>query len=48
MGFYDNILEQVKDIDIGLVVLNAGVCNDGLYLKIEAAKMQEMLDTNCY
>ena len=48
MAFYDGILEQVKDIDVGLVVINAGVCNDGLYLKVPTAKLQEMIDTNCY
>ena len=32
MAFYDNIMEQVKDIDIGLVVLNAGILNYGKFL----------------
>ena len=48
MSFYNDLLDKVKDIDIGLVVLNAGVCNSGLYLKTESEKMQEMIDTNCY
>lgn len=48
MALYDKILEQVKDLDIGLIVLNAGVSNEGYYLKVETQKLQEMLDTNCY
>ena len=39
MTFYDGILEQVKDLDIGLVVLNAGVMNNGFYLEVPTAKM---------
>ena len=48
MAFYDEILEKVKDIDIGLVVLNAGVLHVGYYLNVENEKKQSMLDTNCY
>ena len=48
MALYDSIYEQVKDLDIGLVVLNAGVCNHGYFLNVETQKLQEMLDTNCY
>ena len=29
MTFYDDIMEKVKDIDIGLVVLNAGISHPG-------------------
>lgn len=31
MVFYDKIMEQVSDLDIGLVVMNAGVANFGYY-----------------
>ena len=34
MAFYDNIVSQVQDIDIGLVVVNAGVANHGTFVKI--------------
>ena len=29
MAFYDSIMEQVADLDIGLAVLNAGVSHGG-------------------
>lgn len=29
MAFYDRIMAETANIDIGLVVLNAGVCNVG-------------------
>ena len=29
--FYENLMDQVKDIDIGLAVLNAGVMNVGRF-----------------
>ena len=31
MAFYDAIIDQIKDIDVGLVVLNAGVANVGFF-----------------
>lgn len=48
MAFYDDIMEKVKDLDIGLVILNAGVANFGYFLKTETEKLQEMIDTNAY
>ena len=48
MALYDSIYEQVKDLDIGLVVLNAGVSTRGYFVDVETQKLQEMLDTNCY
>ena len=49
MAFYDEaIMEKVKDLDIGLVVLNAGVANFGYFDLVESIKLQEMIDTNVY
>ena len=39
MSFYDKIVKQVEDIDIGLVVLNAGVCNEGYFMKMGVDKL---------
>ena len=48
MAFYDAIMEKVSDIDIGLVVLNAGVSHYGYFADKTPAELQEMLDTNVY
>ena len=39
MPFYDNIMEQVKDIDIGLVVLNAGVAHRANFVVSESKNL---------
>ena len=39
MAPYENILDQVKDLDIGLVVLNAGVSNESYFLDAEPNKL---------
>ena len=48
MAFFDAIIDQIKDIDVGLVILNAGVAYTGYFSSTESAKLQEMLDTNVY
>ena len=48
MAFYDAIMAQTADIDIGLVVLNAGVDHLSFFEEAEGAKLQEMIDTNVY
>ncbi len=48
MEFYKEIEGQVKDLDIGLIVLNAGVAHTSVFAETEVEKLQEMLDTNCY
>mmetsp|Transcript_17949 Transcript_17949/g.24102 ORF Transcript_17949/g.24102 Transcript_17949/m.24102 type:complete len:214 (-) Transcript_17949:390-1031(-) len=48
MSFYDEIVSQVKDLDIGLVVLNAGVSNSGFVGDIEIEQLEQMLDVNVY
>ena len=48
MAFYENIMKQVKDLDIGLVVLSAGVCHEGIIDKQNPADQQAMLDINSY
>ena len=48
MAFYEHIKAQVKDLDIGLLVLNAGCSNEGFFSALAPEQLQEMLDTNCY
>lgn len=48
MAFFEGIESQVKDLDIGLVVLNAGVSVVGSLASSEDIKLQEMMDTNVY
>ena len=46
--FYNEIMSKVSDLDIGLVVLNAGVLNSGYFSKAEANDLQQLLDVNVY
>ena len=49
MAFYDDIMAQVADLDIGLAVLNAGVStSEKIFIDIPSDKLQEMIDTNAY
>ena len=48
MDFYDKIMSQVQDIDIGLVVVNAGVANHGSFLKSGIELHEQTLDVNVY
>lgn len=48
MDFYDNIMAQVADLDIGLAIMNAGVANSGRFLSVSSEKLQEMIDINSY
>lgn len=36
------------DIDIGLVVLNAGIAVEGRLMYADASKLESMLNLNCY
>ena len=47
-SFYDDIMRQVEDLDIGLVVLNAGVSNSGYISEIDIAELEQTLDVNVY
>ena len=38
MAFYDNIMAQIADLDIGLAVLNAGVAIDKKFLDESSEK----------
>ena len=48
MAFYSDILRKVSDLDIGLVVVNAGVLNVGDCETIEIEKYEQMMDVNVY
>lgn len=40
MDFYNEIMRKTKDLSFGLVVLNAGVSNEGYFSKIELEKLE--------
>jgi short-subunit dehydrogenase len=42
-GFLDKLAEATNDLDIGLVVLNAGTGNPGEFLKLDRQLLQETL-----
>ena len=48
MDFYQRIIDQVQDIDIGLVVLNAGISNKGYFLKADPKVQQTTMTVNTY
>ena len=39
MAFYDSIMSQVNDIDIGLVILNAGVSHSIEFVESESKNL---------
>src|SRR5271163_3010464 len=45
-GFIPKLAEQTKDLDIGLVVSNAGTGNSGEFLKLDRQMLQETLRLN--
>src|SRR6267154_1160585 len=45
-GFIENLAERTKDLDIGLVVSNAGTPNPGEFLKLERQLLQATLRLN--
>ena len=46
-GFAENILEKVKDLDISILINNAGVSAKGLYNEIPTATISNLILTNC-
>src|SRR6202165_5590561 len=45
-GFIPKLAEDTKDLDIGLVVSNAGTANPGEFLKLDRQLLQETLRLN--
>src|SRR5260370_8531767 len=45
-GFIPKLAEQTKDLDIGLVVSNAGTANPGEFLKLDRQLLEETLRLN--
>src|SRR6202521_629256 len=45
-GFIPKLAEHTKDLDIGLVVSNAGTANSGEFLKLDQQLLQETLRLN--
>ena len=45
-GFIENLAERTKDLDIGLVVSNAGTPNPGEFLKLDRQLLQATLRLN--
>ena len=48
MDFYDNICSQVRDLDIGFLVINAGVFKPQIFEETSKTVLQELLDVNVY
>ena len=48
LGFYRNILDQVQDLDISIVIANAGVLLIGSVEKTSASRQCGMVDVNMY
>lgn len=48
MDYYGQISEKVEDLDIGLLVVNAGVAYDGRFEHTDPSKLQKMIDVNSY
>jgi short-subunit dehydrogenase len=45
-GFIPKLAEHTKDLEIGLVVSNAGTANPGEFLKLDRQLLQETLRLN--
>ena len=48
MAFYMNIVEKVKELDIGLVIINAGISNYGNFINVSAPQLEQMINVNSY
>jgi len=40
VGFYEQIMKQVEDLNIGLVILNAGIADFAPFIDTSADKVQ--------
>ena len=45
--FYENIYSQIEDLDISILVNNAGLVDKDLFERIPAEKILSMINTNC-
>ena len=48
MAFYDDLMGKIADLDIGLVILNAGIQHSGWFWEESAEVWQQILDVNVY
>ena len=48
MAFYDDLIGKIADLDIGLVILNAGIQHSGWFWEESAEVWQQILDVNVY
>ena len=48
MKYYDDIMDKVEDIDVGLFVVNAALLQSGPLIDSDAKACQAMLNTNVY
>jgi len=46
-GFYDNIFEQIKDLDISVLINNIGITGDDYFLKFDDKFLVEYYGINC-
>jgi len=47
-GFYDNVSNQLKDLDISILINNVGVGNTGFFHKIDNQKIDDVLLVNLF
>ena len=46
-GFAEKVLEQVKDLDVSILINNAGVSNKGVLHEVPTATITNLILTNC-
>lgn len=46
-GFLDKIIAKTKDLEIGILVSNAGFGKGGKFIELDQSKMSEMVKLNC-
>lgn len=48
MEFYEDIRKEVGNLEIGLMIVNAGIYRPGPMHKVESSVIESMLDANVY
>ena len=46
--FYQNIYRQLEDLNISILINNAGVCYFNYFAMISAQEIKDMIQTNCW
>ena len=48
MDYYENIKKELIELDIGLLIVNAGIYRPGDFTQINTDVQESMLDANVY